>query len=79
MSTKLAKCQTKTYQLSNEPWSTLPCSKNGCTAQTHQPSGTVSFCYCTRCTRCPRHENTKKCITCGRTHPDADKILEATS
>ena len=43
MSTKLAKCQTKTYQLSNEPWSTLPCSKNGCTAQTHQPSGQCHF------------------------------------
>ncbi len=45
------------------PWSERPCTKKyGCTAQPHQPSGTISFCDCTRCGL-----DKTKCSTCNRT------------
>ena len=43
------------------PWSDDPCTRAGCTRQPHQPTGTTSFCYCTRCPR----DRESRCTTCG--------------
>lgn len=43
------------------PWSDGPCTRAGCTQQPHQPSGTTSFCYCSRCPR----DAESRCTTCG--------------
>ena len=43
------------------PWSDGPCTRARCTQQPYPPSGTTSFCYCTRCPR----DSESRCTTCG--------------